>query len=168
MSAELNPKTSPGGQWDPKHQDALPAGTQTHLCTTLALSKALCRTSGDRDQQARLLPAQCSPAQSTAATKTLLLCQTPREGWLPCCSTGTPRQGTESPALGLQLPFYHLAWWGGTRGQRGWQSSTAPPPSAQNGSGTIDRHACQVFPIKVNNTRSLPGKDRSMEGILFV
>lgn len=160
MSAELNPKTSHGGQWDPTHQDALPTGTQAHLCTTLARSKALCHTSGDRDQQARPLP-----AQSTATTETLLLCQT-KDG---CPAAAWGHQGK---ALSRQLwvcSCHFTMWHGGVApGDRGWQSSTAPPPSAQNGSGTLDRHACQVFPIKINNTRSLPGKDRSMEGILFV
>lgn len=70
MSAELSPKTSPGGHQDPTHQDALPTSTQTHLCAV----PALCHTYGDTDQQAWLLPAQFSPAQPSAASKTLLLC----------------------------------------------------------------------------------------------
>lgn len=164
MSAELNPKTSPGGQWDPTHQDALPAGTQTHLCTTLARSKALCRTSGDRDQQARLLPAQPSPAQPPRHFSSA---KHPGKDGCPAAAWG--HQG-KAPSGHLWVCSCHFTIWRGgvAPGDRGWQSSTAPPPSAQNGSGTLDRHACQVFPIKVNNTRSLPGKDRSMEGILFV
>lgn len=137
MSAELSPKTSPGGHQDPTHQDTLPTSTQTYPCVMPAHSKALCWTSGITDQQAQLLPAQSSPAQSTAASKTLFLCRTPREGRLPCCSTGTPRQGTEWPALGFQL---QTIWGGGVAtGDRGWQSSKAPLPSAQAGSGTINR-----------------------------
>lgn len=31
-SAELSPKTSPGGHLNPTHRDALPTGNQIHLC----------------------------------------------------------------------------------------------------------------------------------------
>lgn len=59
MSAELSPKTSPGGHQDLVHQDSLATSNQTHPCTVPAHSKAPCHTSGDTEQQAQLLPAQC-------------------------------------------------------------------------------------------------------------
>jgi len=131
----LSPKTSPSGHRDPTHQDALPTSTQTHPRAVPAHSKALRRTPGDADQQAGLLPAQSSPVQPTAASKMLLLRRTPSEGWLSRCSTGTPRQGTQLGASGLRL-------------QATW---------VLRHYGQTDRHACQVFPVKVNRTWSLQG-----------
>lgn len=99
-SAELSPKTSPGGQQDPTHEDALPTSNQIHLCAM---------PSAQQSSVPHILghgPTGTAPARpvcSTAASKVILLCQISREGWMPCCGTWTPRKGIKWPALGLQV-----------------------------------------------------------------
>lgn len=106
-SAELSPKTSPGGHQDPTHQDALPTDNQMHQCAMpSAQQSSVPYIWGHRPTSTT----PTTPVWSTAASEVLLLCQISRDGWLPCCGTWTPRKGTKWPALGLQL---QAIWAGG-------------------------------------------------------